>query len=135
MTIKNIPLLEIREWKMAHVVTTSSIRGLSLVGQWVLGWVALPLQGKSLPTSSSMATSESSVGEHFSGGYLTIFLRDPKCLPKYLLSECLNKYQHTVELVRVICLNYWLAKYLSLPLLCQRSTPQGKLQYCILRFF
>ena len=29
---------------MAHVVTTSSICGLSLVGQWVLGWAALPLQ-------------------------------------------------------------------------------------------
>jgi len=49
MTIKNIPLLEIREWKMAHVVTTSSIRGLSLVGQWVLGWAALSLHGKISP--------------------------------------------------------------------------------------
>lgn len=49
MTIKNIPLLEIREWKMAHVVTASSICGLSLVGQWVLGWAALPLCGKVSP--------------------------------------------------------------------------------------
>ena len=44
MTTKNIPLFEIREWKTAHVVITSSICGLSLVGQWVLGWAALPLQ-------------------------------------------------------------------------------------------
>lgn len=49
MTIKNIPLLERREWKMAHMVTTSSICGLSLVGQRVLGWAAMPFHGKISP--------------------------------------------------------------------------------------
>lgn len=53
--------------------------------------------------SFSVAISESSFGEHFPGGSLTIFLRDPKCLPKYLLSECLiNKYLSIAEPVRFI---------------------------------
>lgn len=91
LAAENISLLEIREGKTTCGHLPRCLWLLSLVGQWAPGETARspsPAPQESPVASSSVATSDRRFGERFPRGYLTIVLRDPKCWPKYLLSEC-----------------------------------------------